>query len=70
MSQERFVRRLKTSFWNKFLVAPYIVLHALTALGETGNSDAETFDGIEQFVCSVYVTENQAATLRACADLR
>ena len=65
-----FCGKAKTSFWNKFLVAPDNVLHALTALGKTENIDAETFDGIEQFVCSVYATAKQATTLRTLADLR
>ena len=65
-----FSGNAKTSFFNKFLVAPSNVLIALTALGKTDCIEDSSFDRIEQFICSVYATGCQNPPSKKLSDLR
>jgi len=65
-----FNGKAKTSFWKAFMVAPVNVLRALTALGKTEHIDDDTFNGLEQFICSIYAQTRHRVSCHNLADLR
>ena len=58
-----FSGKTKTAFWKRFMDANDRILQALSSLGRTFSLTDDIYNGLEEYICSVYLKEPKISKL-------